>query len=233
MKVVVGDGNPTDLAIISVALKHAGYDVVSLSGSPEVFDAVVACRPRLLVVSGDLDGESAEFCRALRARSSVALMVLGTRHGEDEQVRVLDAGADDYLVKPFSPAALVARARALIRRSPDPSPSGHVEFGDLALDVDEHVLRLRDAASLRLTEHEVHLLGALMERNGRPVTDERLATAIWGTAAGDRHQALKQLVYRLRKKLVTAGSVVSIGRSGAAGAYRVELGDATSEPELE
>jgi len=128
-------------------------------------------------------------------------MMLTVRNAEEDQVQALDLGADDYLTKPFSPRTLLARVRALLRRSAGAEKPAPVIAGDFALDLEHQFVTVAAAPPVRLTRLEFRLLQLLLANAGHPLPTERLLRHVWGTRASDDRQLLKQLVHRLRQKI--------------------------------
>jgi len=141
----------------------------------------------------------------IRSQSQTPIIILSVRGGDDAVVRALELGADDYIVKPFSPAQLVARVRAVLRRAGAGVAGGQLEHKGWVLDPLRHEVRGREGKSLHLTPLETRLLEALMLNAGQVLTAETLIQAVWG-AEGASRTMLKQLVYRLRAKLETIGA---------------------------
>jgi DNA-binding response OmpR family regulator len=127
-------------------------------------------------------------------------MMLTVRGEEEDVVRALELGADDYLTKPFSPRTLLARVKALLRRA-GIEASGGMTAGELALDLEAQSLRIAGAEPLRLTKLETRLLQILIANAGHVVGTERLLTHVWGHRGSGDRQLLKQLVRRLRQKI--------------------------------
>ena len=141
-----------------------------------------------------------EVCRQIRAEAATPVMLLTVRSSEEDQVRGLDAGADDYLTKPFSPRTLLARVRALLRRAEIDRPTP-LTTGDLALDPERQAVSVRGAAPVRLTSLEFRLLQYLLANAGHTIPADRLTNHVWGYRGLGDKQLLKQLVHRLRQKL--------------------------------
>ena len=140
-------------------------------------------------------------CRKVRAVSDVPIIILSVRAGDEAVVRGLEMGADDYMVKPFSPTQLVARIRAVMRRVGVSAAPTMLTVAGLALDRSRgEVLRIEDGAAVRLTGLELKLLEALMLHPGQVLPSDSLITTVWGPEGGDRTM-LKQLMYRLRSKI--------------------------------
>jgi len=201
MKILVVDDDVELRGLIGFALRQAGYLVIEAGDGPRALGEFRDERPDLVILDVNLPRMSGfEVLAKIRAESGTPVMMLTVRSGEEDQVRGLDLGADDYLAKPFSPRTLLARVRALLRRAGLDRPAA-VASGDLSLDVEGQSVRVRDGAPTRLTNLEFRLLGLLLANDGRTLSAERMTTHVWGhRGAGDR-QLLKQLVHRLRQKI--------------------------------
>ncbi len=140
-----------------------------------------------------------EVCRHIRAEDNTPIIILSVRGGDEDVVKGLELGADDYIVKPFSPSQLVARVRAVLRRAGTEVTPGKLEVGGFALLRERNELQRKGQPPIRLTPLEMRLVETLMLNAGRVLTTDRLITAVWGADGGDRAM-LKQLVYRLRAK---------------------------------
>ena len=165
-------------------------------------EAVERDKPDLIVLDlglPDIDG--VEVCRQVRETLSVPILVLSARGAEGDKVRALDAGADDYVTKPFGAEELLARIRASLRRVENPSPpSEPIVRGDLVIDR-ERFRVLRDGEEVRLTPKEFELLTFLAQHPGRVLTHRAILKAVWGTHAVDQPEHLRVLVGSLRKKI--------------------------------
>jgi two-component system KDP operon response regulator KdpE len=167
-------------------------------------DLAAAERPALIVLDLALpDMEGIEVLREIRKWSAVPIVVLSARYTDQEKVRLLDAGADDYLTKPFSTIELQARVRAHLRRTrvtPLSSTDGTIAIGALSIDLAKPVV-LRDGAPVHLTRTEWDLLRELMRHAGRTQTHRQLYSAVWGKSHGDAQQNLRVHIRSLRRKL--------------------------------
>jgi DNA-binding response OmpR family regulator len=161
-------------------------------------------QPDLVLLDVNLPGLNGfEVLRRLRERAATPVMMLTVHNSEEDEVRGLDLGADDYLTKPFSPRTLLARVRALLRRGEGEPRAEAQQAGDLALNPEALAVTVRGGAPVRLTNLEFRLLQYLLANAGHALPAERLITHVWGYhEAGDR-QILKQLVHRLRQKIET------------------------------
>ncbi len=169
-------------------------------------DLAAAERPNLVILDLGLpDTSGLAVCREIRGWSTVPILVLSARHADHEKVELLDAGADDYLTKPFSTPELLARARALLRRAAANAGQGdaRIEIGDLVLDLTARALT-RAGELLHLTPIEWDLLAVLMRNAGRTLTHQYLFSEVWrGRQFGDAQQYLRVYVAHLRRKIET------------------------------
>ncbi len=165
-------------------------------------EAVDREKPDLIVLDlglPDIDG--VEVCRQVRRTLSVPILVLSARGAEGDKVSALDAGADDYVTKPFGADELLARIRATLRRVETPSPpSEPIVRGDLVIDR-ERFRVLRNGEEVRLTPKEFELLTFLAQHPGRVLTHRTILKAVWGSHAVDQPEHLRVLVGALRKKI--------------------------------
>jgi two-component system KDP operon response regulator KdpE len=183
---------------------EAGKVVEAATGADGI-DLAAAERPALIVLDlglPDIDG--VEVVREIRKWSSAPIVVLSARHSDQEKVALLDAGADDYLTKPFSTIELQARVRAQLRRArntPLAATGAPIAVDGLAIDFAKPALT-RDGATVHLTRTEWDLLRALVKRAGRTLTHRQLFTEVWGSAhEGDAQQNLRVHIRSLRRKL--------------------------------
>ena len=202
MKILVVDDDLELRGLVAYTLRQAGYLVVEAEDGPSALAHVTGERPDLVILDANLPRlDGFEVLRRLRAAGDrTCVMMLTVRSAEEDQVRGLDAGADDYLTKPFSPRTLLARVRALLRRRGE-EPPAPLEAGDFALDVETQSVRVQGGSSTRLTKQEFRLLQLLLANAGRVLPPERLLSHIWGYRGQDERNLLKQLVHRLRQKI--------------------------------
>jgi DNA-binding response OmpR family regulator len=204
MKILVVDDDPDLLALVAFALTNAGYAVVKAADAGPAIAAFDRELPNLVLLDINLpSGSGFDVCRSIRGRSQVPIMMLTARGEEEDLVRALELGADDYLTKPFSPRTLLARVKALLRRAGIES-SDTLTAGSLSLDLEAQTLVFDSGASLRLTRLETRLLQILIAQAGHVVSAERLLAHVWGHRGSGDRQLLKQLVHRLRQKLERA-----------------------------
>ncbi|HVN45899.1 MAG TPA: response regulator transcription factor [Steroidobacteraceae bacterium] len=217
MKVLIADDDAELRALIAFTLGQAGYLVIKASDGHAAVRLFEAEAPDLVVLDINMPGLSGfQVCEAIRARSRVPVMMLTVRGEEEDLVRALGLGADDYLTKPFSPRTLLARLRALLRRAGMES-SPPLAVGRLTLDLAEHTVRIGAAETVRLTKLELRLLQMLLANAGHTVSSERLLMQVWGHRSGGDRQLLKQLVHRLRQKIEADPAAPALLQTAAAG----------------
>jgi len=201
MKVLLADDDPDLLSVTGFALQQAGFLVVTATDGARALEAFEREQPDLAVLDINMPKLNGfDVARKLREKSSVPVLMLTVRSEEDDVVRALSLGADDYLTKPFSPKILIARIKALLRRA-GLEAEGTLTLGGLTLHVDELSLDGLPQGTVRLTPLEARLLQLLFAHGGRTVQTERILGHVWGSRAGGNRQLLKQLVHRLRNQI--------------------------------
>lgn len=201
MKLLTADDDKDLLALIAFTLSQAGYLVVKASDGPSAIRAFEAEAPDLVILDINMPGASGfQVCEAIRAKSRTPVMMLTVRGEEEDLVRALELGADDYLTKPFSPRTLLARVKALLRRA-GMENAAPLAAGRIRLDVDEHTVQVAQQSAVKLTKLELRLLQMLVANAGHTVSSDRLLMQVWGHKGSGDRQLLKQLVHRLRQKL--------------------------------
>ena len=217
MKVLVADDDADLRELIAFTLGQAGYLVIKAADGPAAVRAFETESADLVVLDINMPRLSGfQVCEAIRARSRVPVMMLTVRGEEEDLVRALDLGADDYLTKPFSPRTLLARIKALLRRAGVES-SAPLAAGRITLDLEEHTVRIGPAAPVRLTKLELRLLQMLLANSGHAVSSDRLLVQVWGHRSGGDRQLLKQLVHRLRQKIEPDPAAPALLRTAASG----------------
>jgi two-component system KDP operon response regulator KdpE len=201
-RILIVDDEPNIIGTVAPLVRARGYDVSSAMSGRAALESIAREKPDLVVLDlglPDIDG--VEVCRLVREDSNVPILVLSARGAEGDKVRALDAGADDYVTKPFGTEELLARIRAALRRVEAPSPPGEpIVRGGLAIDR-ERFRVVRDGEELRLTPREFELLLFLAQHPGRVLTHRAILKAIWGPHAVDQPEHLRVLVGALRKKI--------------------------------
>ena len=189
------------LRALKLVLRPAGFEVVTAASMEEALDVVAVTPVEAAIIDLVLpDGNGVDLCRRLREWSAMPIIVLSAVGEEQEKVRALDAGADDYVTKPFGPQELVARLQAVLRRaSPEPEESV-VSAAGLEVDLAAHVVR-RDGEDIHLTRTEFELLRVLVRNRGRLMTHRALLTEVWGPEYADDVTVLRGQIANLRRKI--------------------------------
>ena len=206
--VLVIDDEPQIRRVVRNALSTVPLRVSEASTAAEGLDKAAAERPALVILDLGLpDSDGVDVCHDLRTFSKAPIIVLSARHSDREKEKLLDAGADDYVTKPFSTIELVARIRAQLRRAALASSGGRQEavlaIGALTIDLVGRRVR-RDGVDVHLTPTEWNLLRVFIAHTGQTLTHAQLFRAVWGAdTAGDAQQYLRVYVGQLRRKLET------------------------------
>jgi DNA-binding response OmpR family regulator len=206
MKILVVDDDVELVGLLRFALAGAGYEVVTAFDGEQALARLADSAPDLVVLDVNLpllDGFA--VLERLRKHSEVPVMMLTVRSAEEDEVHGLDLGADDYLKKPFSPRALLARVRSLLRRGPDSVEDAVLSQGALAIDVERSEARINEGAPFRLSPLELRLLRLLLSHRGRPVDTDHVINFVWAERDAADRESLKQVVHRLRRKFEAAG----------------------------
>jgi DNA-binding response OmpR family regulator len=221
MKILIADDDRDLLGLIAFTLTQAGYLVVKASDGPSAIHAFKGESPDLAVLDINMPGASGfQVCEAIRTQSRIPIMMLTVRGEEEDLIKALDLGADDYLTKPFSPRTLLARIKALLRRAGIEN-AAPVSVGRLSLDAEEHTVRIDGGELVRLTKLELRLLQMLLANVGRTVSSDRLLVQVWGHRNSGDRQLLKQLVHRLRHKIEADPANPQLLQTSAGSGYKL------------
>ena len=201
-RILIVDDEPNILATLAPLFRARGYEPYTATTGRAALEAFDREKPDLLVLDLGLpDVDGVEVCRRIREQAAVPILVLSARGAEDDKVRALDAGADDYVTKPFGAEELLARVRAALRRSEGPPPSADpIVRGSLIIDRGRFRVQ-REGEELRLTPKEFELLVFLAQHPGRVLTHRTILRAVWGPNAIDQPEHLRVLIGSLRKKI--------------------------------
>jgi two-component system KDP operon response regulator KdpE len=200
-KVLVVDDEPQIVRALRVLLRDAGFEALPAGGVQEALDLAALHAPEAAIVDLMLpDGSGVDVCRGLREWTQVPVIVLSAVDEETEKVRALEAGADDYVTKPFGPGELLARLRAALRRATPVADEAVVRVGDLEIDLADHRVT-RAGEDLHLTPIEFGLLRTLVRHRGRLMTHSALLLEVWGAAYADDTATLRTHIANLRRKL--------------------------------
>jgi two-component system KDP operon response regulator KdpE len=200
-RVLVVDDEPQILRGLKIVLRSAGYDVETAATKAAALVQLSSRPPDAVVLDLVLpDGEGVEVCREVRRWSRLPIVVLSAVGDEREKVRALDAGADDYVTKPFGTDELLARLRAVMRRSGDAGGSSRLAIGELEIDFADRRVH-RDGTEVHLTPIEFDLVRVLAQNQGRLVTHRTLLREVWGPEYADATHYLRVHVAHIRAKL--------------------------------
>jgi two-component system, OmpR family, KDP operon response regulator KdpE len=200
-RVLVVDDELQILRALKVILREAGYEPVAVATAEEALDAAATRPPDAAIVDLVLpDGDGIAVCERLRAWSEMPILVLSAVGEEEQKVRALDAGADDYVTKPFGARELVARLGAALRRADRTADEPAIVVDGLELDFARRVVR-RDGEEVHLTPIEYDLLRVLARNRGRLMTHRALLTEVWGPAYDEDIRTLRTHIANLRQKI--------------------------------
>jgi len=199
-RILVIDDEPQITRVLRAALSAQGYDVRTANDPEEGLRTFKDWPPDLVITDLMMPGMSGvEVTRAIRSHSVIPVLVLSVREHERSKVEALDAGADDYITKPFGIQELLARVRAHLRRAPERTTSA-IEAGDFVVDSSAHTVTLQ-GKPIHLTPKEFDLLVHLSRHAGKVITHRALLTAVWGAQSAHQPEYLRVFVGQLRKKL--------------------------------
>jgi two-component system KDP operon response regulator KdpE len=218
-RVLVVDDEPQIVRALKVLLREAGFEAVPAETVSEALDLAAVRPPEAAIVDLVLpDGDGIELTRSLRAWSAMPILVLSAVGEEEQKVRALEAGADDYITKPFGARELIARLNAALRRAARGEDEPRIEADGLEIDLAARVVR-RDGQPVHLTPIEFDLLRTLARNRGRLMTHRKLLAEVWGAEYVDDVQTLRTHIARLRAKIEPEGP------AGAAGGHRLIVTD--------
>jgi two-component system KDP operon response regulator KdpE len=204
-RVLVCDDEPQILRALKVILRDAGYEAVEAATMQEALDRAAVRPPDAAILDLVLpDGSGVELTRRLREWSQMPILVLSAVGDEDAKVQALEAGADDYVTKPFGSRELVARLSAVLRRAGDGPDEPAIDVDGLHVDLAARIVR-RDGEEIHLTPIEFDLLSTLVRHRGRLMTHRALLVEVWGLEYADDTQVLRAHIANLRRKIEPGG----------------------------
>ena len=200
-RVLVVDDEPQIVRALKVVLREAGFEAVPAETASQALDLASVRPPEAAIVDLVLpDRDGVEVTRVLREWSEMPILVLSAVGEEEQKVRALEAGADDYITKPFGTRELVARLQAALRRAGGGESEPTIEVNGLEIDLAAHIVR-RDGEPIHLTPIEFDLLRTLARNRGRLMTHRRLLEEVWGPQYVEDIQPLRTHIARLRAKI--------------------------------
>ena len=202
-KILIVDDEPQITRVLKTTLSSRGYLTRTASDGDDALQVIKEWSPDLVITDlrmPNMDG--LQLCRHLRAKSQIPIIVLSVRGEERTKVEALDAGADDYVTKPFSTNELLARVRAALRRASAAQlpESPVIAIGDFHLDLQAHSVHVRKQ-EMKLTPKEFDVLVYLAQHAGKIVTHRALLAAVWGDTSTEQPEYLRVVIGHLRKKL--------------------------------
>jgi two-component system KDP operon response regulator KdpE len=201
--ILVVDDEPQIRRVMRSTLSAEGYVITEATSGEEGIASVRKERPDLVLLDMNMPGMGGiEACREIRRGSDAPIIMLTVRHAERDKVAALDAGADDYVVKPFGIEELLARIRAALRRYSTDDPVPAFSSKDLSIDFETRKVIVRGSL-VHLTPKEYDVLKHLVASSGKPLTHRRLLQSAWGPDYGDETESLRVVINQLRKKLET------------------------------
>ena len=200
-KILIVDDAQQVRRVLRTALSSEGYTTYEAASGEEALDSIRASLPDAILLDVNMPGMGGlEACREIRRTMDVPILMLTVRNSERDKVLALDAGADDYVVKPFGMQELLARIRAALRRRTARGKETSFAAKDLNIDFEARVVAVR-GRDVHLTPKEFELLRHLVLNAGKPLTHRRLLQAVWGPDYGDEPEYLRVMINQLRKKL--------------------------------
>jgi two-component system, OmpR family, KDP operon response regulator KdpE len=220
-RILVCDDEPQILRALKVVLREAGFEAIPAETGEEALDRAAVRPPDAAIVDlvlPDIDG--IEVCRRLREWSDMPILVLSAVGEEEEKVRALEAGADDYVTKPFGARELVARLQAALRRAGGGPDEPAIRVDGLEVDLSARTVRV-DGAEVHLTPIEFELLRTLARNRGRLMTHRALLVEVWGPQYASDTQILRTHIANLRRKIEPAGEGPRYIRTDPGVGYRL------------
>jgi two-component system KDP operon response regulator KdpE len=228
-RILVCDDEPLIVRALRVVLREAGFQVIAASDGEEALDHAAVQPPDAAIIDlvlPDIDG--VEVCRRLREWTSMPIIVLSAVGDEVEKVRALEAGADDYVTKPFGSRELLARLQATMRRAGAVADEPVLVAGDLEVDLAARLVR-RAGAEIHLTPIEFELIAALARHPGRLLTHNALLTEVWGPGHSEDTAVLRTHIANLRHKIDPDGTAAPIKTDPGVG-YRLSVDSPPERP---
>jgi two-component system KDP operon response regulator KdpE len=199
--ILVVDDEPQIRRVLRATLSSNGYEVIEAQSGQQAIEMVVTERPELILLDVNMPGMNGlEACNKIRMSFDGPIIMVTVRNTERDKIAALDAGADDYVVKPFAIGELLARIRAALRRSnPEESLAG-IELSELSINFDKRTVDVR-GVRVHLAPKEFEVLRLLVIHQGKAVTHKRLLQTVWGPDHGGETESLRVVISQLRKKI--------------------------------
>jgi two-component system KDP operon response regulator KdpE len=199
--ILVVDDEPQIRRVLQATLSSSGYDVIEAKNGQEAVEMVIRERPTLILMDVNMPGMSGlEACSKIRLSFPGPIIMVTVRNSEQDKIRALDSGADDYVVKPFTMGELLARIRAALRRSSSEGPLPKFESPQLSVDLEPRIVDVR-GERVHLSPKEFDVLRLLITQQGKPLTHQKLLQTVWGPDYGQETENLRVVINQLRKKI--------------------------------
>jgi two-component system, OmpR family, KDP operon response regulator KdpE len=223
--ILVVDDEPQITRVLRTTLSARGYDIRVANDGEMALEIMRDWAPHLIITDLSMPNmDGIELCRRVRAFSEVPIIILSVRGQEQHKIGALDAGADDYVTKPFSMNELLARVRASLRRAPKPQTAEVIEIGAFRIDLATREVVVGDK-SVKLTPKEFDLLVHMAEHPNRVVSQRNLLAAVWGDTSTEQPEYLRVFIGQLRKKIEPDPSEPKYLLTEHSVGYRFEPGD--------
>ncbi|MEH6835847.1 MULTISPECIES: response regulator transcription factor [Falsihalocynthiibacter] len=205
MKILLVDDDPRLRDLVGLSLERAGYQVSTAANGQQALTCALRDTPDLIVLDVGLpEMDGFDVCRRIRAHSDVPIVFLTARDEEIDRILGLELGADDYVVKPFSPRELVARIKAILKRSGQATTQHTLRHGSLTLDCTAHTCRVKDV-QIALTATEFRILECLLQQPNQIRSRAQIIAVVWGNHSQVSDRTLDSHLRNLRQKLASAG----------------------------
>jgi two-component system, OmpR family, KDP operon response regulator KdpE len=199
--ILVVDDEPQIRRVLRATLSSNGYEVIEAKSGQEAIEMVVTERPELILLDVNMPGMNGlEACNKIRMSFDGPIIMVTVHNTERDKIAALDAGADDYVVKPFAIGELLARIRAALRRSNPEEPLAGIELPELNINFDKRTVYVRDVR-VHLAPKEFEVLRLLVIHQGKPVAHKRLLQTVWGPDHSGETESLRVVISQLRKKI--------------------------------
>jgi two-component system KDP operon response regulator KdpE len=199
--ILVVDDESQIRRVLRTTLSGSGYDIIEAKDGQEAIDMVIRERPDLILLDVNMPGMTGlEACSKIRLSYEGPIIMVTVRNSEQDKIVALDAGADDYVVKPFALGELLARIRAALRRFSSEEPLPKIETTELKIDLEKRIVDVR-GQRVHLTPKEFDVLRTLVIHQGKALTHKRVLQAVWGPDHGEETENLRVVINQLRKKI--------------------------------
>ena len=200
-RILVVDDEPQIRRTLRATLSNAGYEVIDAKDGLEAIESVVHAHPDLILLDVNMPEMTGfEDCSRIRLSFDGPIIMVTVRNLERDKIEALNAGADDYIVKPFTMGELLARIRAALRRLSSGQPLPKIETPELTVDLENRIVEVRGTRA-HMTPKEFEVLRTLVIRQGEAITNKRILQAVWGADYGEETERVRAVIGQIRKKI--------------------------------